>query len=356
MPFSLIGQAEKEESRQFKIGLLKDEEKRISDELERVRFGLHAHRLELEQKDAELAASSKTTLADKIAALKQERESLIRRVTELEEKLKVEIHSEGNTTALEVAIAKIEGEMTGLCEKIYLEYNLSQEEIQSQPFEVANLSRARSEVDEGKQRLRSLEPVNLLAIEEFDRTRERLSFLDEQLMDLNNARESLHNLIKELDLRAEETFVNTMQQLSQVFSETFSRLFNGGEAKIALLPGSSALEAEIDISVRPAGRKWLPLPLLSGGERALSAIAILFSLLKIRPSPFCFLDEVDAALDEANVIRFTEILKDFSSQSQIVVITHNKRTMSVANQIYGVTMEEPGVSRIISMRLAEAAV
>jgi chromosome segregation protein len=356
MPFSLIGQTEKEESRQFKIGLLQEEEKRINDELERVKFGLHAYRLELEKQDRELTASSKTALEDKIAALRQERERLIQKITELEEKLKSEIHSEGSSTALEVAIAKLEGEMNGLCDKIYLEYNLSLEEIQRQPYEAANLSRARSEVDEGKQRLRALEPINLLAIDEYDRTRERLSFLDEQLMDLNNARESLRNLISELDLRAEENFVSTMQQLSQVFSETFSRLFNGGEAKIALLPGTSPLEAEIEISVRPAGRKWLPLPLLSGGERALSAIAILFSLLKIRPSPFCFLDEVDAALDEANIIRFTEILKDFSNQSQIVVITHNKRTMAVAHQIYGITMEEPGVSRVISMRLAEAAV
>ena len=146
-----------------------------------------------------------------------------------------------------------------------------------------------------------------------------------------------------------------MQQLSVIFSETFSKLFAGGEARISLAPGLPALEAEIDISVRPSGRKWLPLSLLSGGERALSAIAILFSLLKIRPSPFCFLDEVDAALDEANIGRFTEMLKDFSQTTQIIVITHNKNTMAIAEHIYGVTMEEPGVSKVISMKLAEVA-
>jgi chromosome segregation protein len=147
-----------------------------------------------------------------------------------------------------------------------------------------------------------------------------------------------------------------MQELSVVFSETFSRLFVGGEAKITLAPGVSALEAEIEISVRPSGRRWHPLTLLSGGERSLSAIAILFSLLKLRPSPFCFLDEVDAALDDANIGRFTEMLKDFSAQSQILVITHNKQTMAIADNIYGVTMEEPGITKVISMRLAEAAV
>ena len=146
-----------------------------------------------------------------------------------------------------------------------------------------------------------------------------------------------------------------MQQLSAIFSETFAKLFTGGEARITLSPDRPPLEAEIDISVRPNGRRWLPLSLLSGGERSLCAIAILFSLLKIRPSPFCFLDEVDAALDEANIGRFTELLKDFSAVSQIIVISHNKRTMAVADNIYGVTMEEPGISKVISMKLAEAA-
>jgi chromosome segregation protein len=209
-------------------------------------------------------------------------------------------------------------------------------------------------VEEMKLKLRSLEPVNLLAIEEFEKGKERLSFIEAQLEDLNGARENLRSLITELDLKAEQTFLDTMQKLSSIFSEIFSKLFQGGEAKISLSPGVPTLEAEIEISVRPSGRKWLPLPLLSGGERSLSAIAILFSLLKIRPSPFCFLDEVDAALDDANIGRFTEMLKDFSSQSQILVITHNKCTMAVANNIYGITMEEPGVSKVISMKLAEA--
>ena len=141
-----------------------------------------------------------------------------------------------------------------------------------------------------------------------------------------------------------------------MFSETFAKLFAGGEASVKLAPGAPILETEIEISVRPNGRRWLPLSQLSGGERSLCAIAILFSLMKIRPSPFCFLDEVDAALDEGNIGRFTEMLKDFASTTQMLVITHNKRTMAAADNIYGVTMEEPGVSKVISMKLTGATV
>jgi chromosome segregation protein len=347
LPFSLVSPAEKEEGRQLKLELLQDE-------AERVRFALQAHRSELESLPFSAGGTSaRDSLLESISHRKQERENLNQKISALEEKISRGRKSEISTSGLEVALAKIEGEMLGLQEKLSLEYNLTLEEIKNQPFEVSNISRAKIEVEEGRQRLRSLEPVNLLAIEEFEKARERLSFIELQLSDLNAACENLKNLIAELDTRAKETFIQTMQQLSLVFSETFSRLFAGGEARIALAPGQPALEAEIEISVRPSGRKWLPLPQLSGGERALSAIAILFSLLKVRPSPFCFLDEVDAALDEANINRFSSMLKDFSATSQIIVITHNKCTMAVADNIYGITMEEPGVSKIISMKLTE---
>jgi len=353
--FSLSGPAEKEESRKLKLELYREEEKRIEDELERVRFGLSAHRSQLESLAGTHSDSDlKSTLHEAISKLKQEKENLNQKINALEEKFRSERKVDDSASALEIALAKLEGEMIGLAEKLSIEYNLTLEEVASQPYEVSNIARAKVEVEEGKQKLRGLEPVNLLAIEEFEKTRERLSFIDAQLSDLDHARENLNNLITELDAQAESTFLQTMQQLSLIFSETFSRLFAGGEAKILLSPSLPALEAEIEISVRPAGRKWLPLSLLSGGERSLSAIAILFSLLKIRPSPFCFLDEVDAALDEANIGRFTEMLKDFSQTSQIIVITHNKNTMAIADHIYGVTMEEPGVSKVISMKLAEA--
>ena len=142
--------------------------------------------------------------------------------------------------------------------------------------------------------------------------------------------------------------------MSAHFTEIFSSLFEGGEAKITLLEGDP-LEAGIEIMAKPSGKKWLSLSLMSGGEKALTAIALLFALMKTRPSPFCFMDEVDAALDEINVLRFTRMLRDFSRHSQIIVITHSKRTMSAADTLYGVTMEEPGISKVVSMKLVKVA-
>ncbi|MCU0640912.1 MAG: AAA family ATPase [Candidatus Margulisbacteria bacterium] len=359
--FQLVGRQDLEATYSLQNQLLSDELNRTSTELERIRFGLQAHRSEITAiSPAGQPEQAKSALQDRIGQLKGEREQLGRQVAELEEGIRQRERAERAkgeaTAALEIQLAKIEGEMLGLTEKLSGEYSLTLPELETLPDLTIAVGKARTDVEEGKRRLRSLEPVNLLAIEEFDKTRERLSFIDAQLSDLGAARENLKNLIVELDQRAEENFVRTMEQLSIIFSETFAKLFAGGEARINLTPGVSVLEADIEISVRPSGRRWLPLTLLSGGERSLSAIAILFSLMKIRPSPFCFLDEVDAALDEANIGRFANMLKDFSATTQIIVITHNKRTMAVADNIYGVTMEEPGISKVISMKLTEAAV
>jgi len=356
-----LGQSqEKEEAYKLKIEMLQEEEKRIREAQEKAQFALQAHQVQLENLATKITESkTQQTTPDILSQKKQAKEDLSQKIAELEEKIRkedlVERKSLNAESSLEIALAKLEGEMNAIRERLSLEYNLSLEEIASLPHEVSNVAKSKKEIEEGKHRLQALEPVNLLAIEEFDREKERLTFIEAQLTDLNSARDNLRGLIVELDQKAEVTFLETMQQISTVFSETFATLFVGGEAKIILSPGVPALEAEIEISVRPSGRKWLPLPLLSGGERSLSAIAILFSLLKIRPSPFCFLDEVDAALDDANIGRFTNMLKDFSLHSQIIVITHNKRTMAVADSIYGVTMEEPGVSRVISMKLSETA-
>ncbi|MBU0502022.1 MAG: AAA family ATPase [Candidatus Margulisbacteria bacterium] len=351
---------EKEETYKLKIEMLQEEVARIIAEKGQLEQEIKNNQDKItslssninETKDKQ---TSTNTLVDK----RREKEALSLQIDGLEEKIRQEDLKErekmNKESSLEVALAKLEGELTGISERLSLEYNLNLEDLAKTPHEVPNIAKAKKDIEEGRLLLHSLEPVNLLAIEEFDKESLRLSFIETQLADLNSARENLSNLIMELDQKAEETFVQTMDQLSIVFAETFSKLFAGGEAKIKLTPGVPALEAEVEIEVRPKGRKWLPLPLLSGGERSLSAIAILFSLLKIRPSPFVFMDEVDAALDDANIGRFAEMIKDFSLESQIIVITHNKRTMAVADNIYGVTMEEPGVSQVISMKLAETA-
>ncbi|MBU0672083.1 MAG: AAA family ATPase [Candidatus Margulisbacteria bacterium] len=351
--------ADKKEAYKLKLEMLDEEAKRLAEQKAKVEFASQAHRVQLENLNSKVEqAKTKQEALSLLAQKRQEKENIGNKIAFLEQKIReedqVEKKSLNEETGLEISLAKLEGEMSATRDRLSLEYDLTLEDLANLPHEVANASQAKKEIEVGKARLRDLEPVNLLAIEEFEKENERLSFIEAQLADLNSARENLNSLIIELDLKAEQTFVETMDKLSTIFSETFAKLFAGGEAKIALTAGVPSLEAEVEISVRPSGRKWLPLPLLSGGERSLSAIAILFSLLKIRPSPFCFMDEVDAALDDANIGRFAEMLKDFSGHSQIIVITHNKRTMAVADSIYGVTMEEPGVSKVISMKLTEA--
>lgn len=357
---SLPGPVDREETKRLKQELLQEEARRLEKELETIRFSLAANQRELASFSDESAEVAKENLLTELQELRQKKEHLRQQLAEQESQIfsqeKEEREKSERTAALEIALARIEGELVGIHEKLSSEYNLAVSDLETLPESIGSITKAKSEVEEGKRRMRALEPVNLLAIEEYDRTRERLAFIEAQLADLTGARENLKNLINELDLKAVETFTATMEQLSVVFSELFAKLFNGGEAKIYLAPNQPVLEAEILIEVRPDGRRWLPISSLSGGERSMSAIAILFSLLKIRPAAFCFLDEVDAALDEANIGRFTELLKDFSSTSPVVVITHNKRTMAAADSIYGVTMEEPGVSRVISMKLSQVSV
>lgn len=255
----------------------------------------------------------------------------------------------------EIFLAKIDSELAQIESHIRVEYGLTYDELLQFQDESPNVSKSKKEIESLKYRLRELEPVNLLAIDEFEKCKERNSFVESQHQDIVLARENLKTLITELDLKAREDFIKSMEALAANFSQVFSELFEGGEAKIEIEKDKDALDAGIEISVRPRNRKWLHLSLLSGGERSLTAIALLFAILKTSPSPICILDEVDAALDDANVGRFAGYLKKYAEASQIIVITHNKRTMAVADTIYGITMEEPGVSRVLSMKLEKAA-
>jgi len=257
----------------------------------------------------------------------------------------------------ELMLAKTEGELAQISERLQAEYNLTVCDLQKEECSVANIGAAKKESSIVRSRMLALEPVNLLAIEEFKHSQERFKLISEQYEDLNSARENLTRLINELDLKAKEEFLKKMDIIAAHFKQIFSELFVGGEAKLELClhENNNPLEAGIEISTCPSGRKWLPLQSLSGGERALTAIAILFAFLKTNPSPFCILDEVDAPLDDANIDRFTKYLKEISSITQILIITHNKHTMKVADTLYGITMEEAGVSRVISMKMNKVA-
>jgi chromosome segregation protein len=198
-----------------------------------------------------------------------------------------------------------------------------------------------------------LGPINMLAVEEFAEESQRLGFLQGQRDDLTKARDDLQNAIREINKTAKELFVDTFNQVKLNFHTTFQTLFEGGECDIRLEQEDDPLESPIDIIASPRGKRTQRIHLLSGGERALTALALLFAIYLVKPSPFCVLDEVDAPLDEANIGRFISMLKEFKTNTQFIVITHNPRTMEAADWLYGVTMEEPGISSIVGVRLEE---
>lgn len=211
-----------------------------------------------------------------------------------------------------------------------------------------------AELDELIVALDRLGPVNMLAVEEHEEESARLTFLSEQRADLVEARNDLRSAIREINKTATELFTGTFELIRENFRKTFVRLFEGGEAEIWLQDPDDPLESPIEIHASPRGKKTQRIDLLSGGERALTALSLLFGIYLVKPSPFCVLDEVDAPLDENNIGRFIRLLQEFKAQTQFVVITHNPRTIEAADWIYGVTMEEPGVSTIVGVKLQEA--
>lgn len=210
-------------------------------------------------------------------------------------------------------------------------------------------------VDQLRERIRRLGPVNVLAIEEYDREKERLDFLQQQRDDLIGARESLLRLIDEINKTARERFLVTFTRVQENFQDIFSSLFEGGQAHVSLTDETDPLESPIEVVARPRGKKMLGLGLLSGGEKALTALALLFAIYSVKPSPFCILDEADAPLDDANIDRFLSIIRKYSHNTQFIIVTHNKRTMEAADCLYGVTMQEAGVSNVVSVRLGQVS-
>jgi len=209
-----------------------------------------------------------------------------------------------------------------------------------------------TEIERLKKRCDSFGSVNLVAIEEFEELKGRYEFLTKQQSDLLEAKVSLHQTINKINRKTRQMFLETFTRVSEEFRIYFRMLFGGGEAQLVLMEPDNVLESGIEIIARPPGKKLQNISLLSGGEKSLTAIALVFGVFKVRPSPFCILDEIDAALDESNVGRYGYLLKDFSKIAQFIVITHNKKTIENANVMYGITMQERGVSKIVSVKLS----
>jgi chromosome segregation protein len=257
---------------------------------------------------------------------------------------------------LELDCSQKEERVRSFVERIATEYNLVLSSLTEKEVGVDEYDEQEREarIQESRNALQRLGNVNLAAIDEYESLEKREAFLKSQNDDLIKAKETLLGVVKRIDQTTEEMFLQTFKQISENFQHYFRRLFNGGQARLFLLDDNTPLDCGIEIEARPPGKKPQTISLLSGGEQALTAIALLFSIFAAKPSPFCVLDEVDAPLDDVNVGRFLNIVDEFTEHSQFIMITHNKQTMAHANAIFGVTQQEAGVSQLVSVHLEEA--
>ncbi len=311
-----------------------------------------------EEVDAEIGRWSTARRAAKetIERVRAERQKLQQTLDAHEEQLREQsrIHK-GFIEAVricEVKSTRLEVQLQGLLGQLSEHYSMNLTAASEYPL-LDDEAAVRRQVKLLKQSIDELGTVNIGAIEEFEHVAERHRFLTEQRNDLNEAKDTLRTLIEEMDEEMTVRFDETFHAIRSHFRHVFKELFGGGSADLVLTNPSDLLHTGVDIIAQPPGKKLQNLSLLSGGERALTAIALLFAILKVRPVPFCVLDEVEAALDESNVLRYSQYLKKFSEDTQFIVITHRKGTMEGADVLYGITMQESGISKLVSVKLQE---
>jgi chromosome segregation protein len=292
------------------------------------------------------AQNRQNKLNEDTEAVTRELKSLRERFTSAQK----EVHS------LELELSHKEDQVEYFQERILDEYQIALASLKAK--EVGKDEHTDEEretlIAQHRKDLQRLGTVNLMAIEEYDTLEKRFEFLSTQEADLRQARETLLSVIERIDKTIREMFLETFNTVSENFKMFFRRLFNGGQARIYLLDEDDPLESGIEIEARPPGKKPQSISLLSGGEQAMTAIALLFSIFAAKPSPFCVLDEVDAPLDDANIGRFLSLVEEFTNDSQFIIITHNKQTMAAADALYGVTQQERGVSQLVSVRFDQA--
>ena len=328
---------------------------------------LEAESQGLEEDTVRLSAE-RDEIVRNLEAFRLEREKVLAALAELEaerrEKQKFLDEARERVHAFEMESTEIRFAIERLKERIFNAYQVDlvldseREGIEGEASglfgaePVTDIEEAKAEILKSREKLNRMGPVNLVAIEEHQEMTERFNFLTQQEQDLLKAKDDLHKAIQKINRTTRELFAETFKKVQGYFAEYFKLLFNGGQAELILLDESDILESGIDIVARPPGKKLQNITLLSGGEKALTAVALIFALFKVRPSPFCILDEIDAPLDESNVERFCNVLKEFITTSQFILITHNKRTMNLADAVYGITMAETGISNVVSVKFS----
>ncbi len=276
--------------------------------------------------------------------------------TSLQEKRGVLDDLRTRRSKLDVELAEQRMRRQNIIERIAQDYHITPEQMENEPDpewpegETPDRETLETNVAEIRAKLESMGPVNLIAIEEHEELEERYRFLTEQQTDLIKGKAQLMDMIRRINNTTTDMFTRTFEQVNTHFQETFKNLFGGGSAKLVLVDDEDVLESGIEIIARPPGKKLQSVSLLSGGERTMTAVALLFALYMVKPSPFCVLDELDAALDDSNISRFVGMVKGFVKDSQFVLITHNRQTIEAADALYGVTMEKFGISKIMSVR------
>ncbi len=331
------------EQKRSALGLLTNEKKNLAEGIQRT------------EREIQQLCERRDTLDTQMTYQNQEKETLQLRLKELAQELQ-ELQRDGNSVQNELHELDIQktqylAQEENLAAQAEEKFGRSIEQVLEQVGTVqAEKDQLVEAVNSLREKIENLGTVNPTAIEEYKTQRERYLFLIEQEKDLMEAKASLTKTIARIDETTTRLFTESFQSIRSNFSEMFRRLFNGGRADLVLVDEEGVLDSGIDIVAQPPGKKLQSISLLSGGEKALTAIALLFAIFHHRPSPFCVLDEIDAPLDDANTVRFKELLKEFGKKTQFIVITHNKQTMTLADTIYGITMEEAGVSNLVSVK------
>jgi chromosome segregation protein len=337
-------------------------ESEIQDARARIE-ALHHEREQVNGQTAGLLGQKQGQEAD-ISAREESLREQRRSLTELQEK----------RGAIDVELAQKNMGIQNLRDRIQQKYHINLDDVRSEcititfadegpprvhvlsPEEMATSGVATDwdtvaqQIEALQKRLDEMGPVNLVAIEEYEETEQRYQFLSKQLDDLVQAKVQLHEVINRINVQTREMFRSTFDQIRTNFRAMFTEVFGGGKADLILMDENDLLESGIDIVARPPGKQLQTISLLSGGEQTMTAVALLFSIYQVKPSPFCVLDELDAPLDESNINRFIRVLQRFLEHSQFIIITHNKRTIGMADVLYGVTMQEQGVSKIVSVK------
>lgn len=331
---------------------------RMSEESEKSTESMSQNQIVLEERKVKLEDLIRRSqeVAAEVAKMRDEYEQVQARVRELDNALSDHLANRNrlqmriNELRLRLEQARLKEQ--NLRDQIRERYILNLDEIADRYRErEGDLEEAEAKLKDLREKVARIGDVNLSAIEEYDEVAKRYEFLSKQQNDLIEAKEQLKKVIDRINRICSKRFKETFEQVNERFTKVFPVLFGGGEARLILVEDPEKGEMGIDIVARPPGKKLQSVSLLSGGEKALTAVSLIFSIFLVKPSPYCLLDEVDAPLDDANVFRFNDLVKEMAKRSQIIVVTHNKYTMEVANRLYGVTMEEKGVSKMVSVNL-----